>query len=194
MLFRSGQPGAATADPPSPRQDWARDLRRLESPWADVAISREPHCRIRAVFRWNERQFLRDQAAMAAGYAVEGGPPVSLDGEVLARYSEEYAESVLLQSPEKGKAALATLAAQIPPEILWLYRHAVQSTLADFSVFARAALRATLLKARQGHARIAVALFDHCFQSPAGASERYDNVLNLKDVTNLDSYRVEILR
>ena len=169
------------------------DLRRLESPWARLQISRVPRCRIRAVFIWNERQFLRDQASMAAGRAVGAGPPVSFDSAALAQYSREYAGSVVLVPPEARKAALDRLAARIPPEILWLYQHAVQSTRADFSVFAMAALQATLLKARLGYANVAIGLFDRCFKSAAGTSEHFESVVDLKGIANLESYRIVTL-
>ncbi len=159
------QAGAAAADPLAAEKHHAPDLRRLDSPWVKLAISREPLCRVGAVFVWNERQLLRDQASMAAGRAVGTGAPVAIDGAVLVQYSEEYAERVVLAPPEAGKAALTELASRMPPEILWLYRHAVQSTLYDFSVFAMEALEATVAKARWSYADIVTALFDRCFNS-----------------------------
>ncbi len=179
--------------PPAADELRGADLRRLDSPWTRLQICRGQGCRVRAVFIWNERQFLRDQAVLAAGRAVGDGAPVSFDGEVLARYSREYAEAVVLASPETHKAALERLKSRIPAEILWLYRHAVQSTRADFSVFATAALEATVAQARQGYANIVIALFDRCLKSAAGTSEHFESVLDLKGIANLESYRIETL-
>jgi hypothetical protein len=170
------------------------DLRSLNSPWVEIEISGQPVRHIDAVFVWNERQVLRDQVVMAGGAPSSKGPPVSIDADVLAQYSKDYANLIVLASPEASKAALAEFATRMPPELLWLYRHAVQSTFADFSVFAMAALDATLAKASQGYANIVIALFDRCFDSAVGTNEHYDNVLDVEKIADLQFYRVDLGR
>jgi hypothetical protein len=187
------QAGEAPDNLPTADKHGGPDLRRLNSPWVKLEISGQPVRRIDAVFVWNERQFLRDQAVMAGGTLFREGPPVSIDAAVLAQYSEDYANLIVLASPEASKAVLAEFATRMPPEVLWLYRHAVQSTRASFSVFAMAALDATLAKARQGYANIVIALFDRCFKSAVGTNEHYDSVLDLKSITSLELYRIETL-
>jgi hypothetical protein len=187
------QTGEAPDNLPTADKHGGPDLRRLNSPWVKLEIGGQPVRRIDAVFVWNERQVLRDQAAMAGGAPVDSGAAASFDAAVLARYSEEYANSVVLAPPQARKAALDRLATGMPPEILWLYRHAVQSTLDDFSVFTMEALDATLFKTGKAYATIAIALFDRCFGSAAGTSERYGNILDLKNITDTDPYRIETL-
>jgi len=126
-------------------------LRRLNSPWVRIEISGQPVRRMDAVFVWNERQVLRDQAFMAGGAPSSKASPVSIDGAVLGQYSAEYDNLVLRAPIGRAKAGLDELATRTPPEILWLYQHAVQSTFADFSVFAMAALDAILAKSRPGY-------------------------------------------
>jgi hypothetical protein len=137
-----------------------------------------------AVFVWNERQVLRDQAFMAGGAPSSKASPVSIDGAVLGQYSAEYDNLVLRAPIGRAKAGLDELATRTPPEILWLYQHAVQSTFADFSVFAMAALDAILAKSRPGYTNIVITLFDRCFKSAAGTNERYDNVLDIEKIAN----------
>ena len=187
------QAGGTADNLPAANRPSGPDLRHLDSPWARLEMSGQPVRRISAVFVWNERQFLRDQTVLAGGSPASKGPPVSIEAAALARYSQDYANLIVLAPPETSKAVLSGLATRLPPEILWLYRHAVQSTRASFSVFAMAALDATLSKAGRSYADIATSLFDRCFGSVAGTNEHYNNVLELKGITNLEAYRIETL-
>jgi hypothetical protein len=187
------QTGEAPDNLPTADKHGGPDLRRLNSPWVKLEISGQPVRRIDAVFVWNERQVLRDQAVMAGGAPSGTDQPAPIDPSVLAQYSTEYDNLVLRAPIGKAKAGLDELATRVPTEILWLYQHAVQSDFADFSVFAMAALDAALVKSRQGYTDIVNTLFDRCLKSAVGTNERYNNVLDIETIADLQSYRVELM-
>jgi len=168
-------------------------VRHLESPWVKLTFSRSPMLVVRAVFVWNERQFLLDQALMSGIRAPPNNPLVPIDDRIFGQFVQDYTDSVLLApSPEARLVAQASISKRVPPEILWLFRHAWQTTRGLFSTMVTSALRSTIKQAASGYTDLTKALVDQFFASET-TEIRYESVLDLKDLFTLHHYRVNQL-
>ena len=115
---------------------------------------------------------------------------VPIEGRVFGQFVQDYTDSVLLaSSPEARSSAQADISQRIPPDVLWLFRQAWQSTLAPFSMEVESALGSTIKRVSAGYTSLAKTLVDRCFAS-AKAEQRYESVHELKDVFMLDQYRI----
>ncbi|MEG5081296.1 hypothetical protein QUB53_11595 [Microcoleus sp. AT8-B4] len=167
--------------------------RHLDSPWVKLTFSRSPRLVVRAVFLWNERQFLFDQALMSGIRASPTNPLVPIDEPIFEQFVQDYTDSVLLvPSPEAVSAGQTSISKRLPPEILWLFRNASQSTRSPFSGRVDSALRSAVGLAASGYTDLTKALVDQFFASETTES-RYESVLDLKDLFTLDRYRIKNL-
>jgi hypothetical protein len=167
--------------------------RHLDSPWVKLTFNRSPILVVRAVFVWSERQFLFDQSLMSGIRASPTNPLVPIDQPIFRQFLQDYTDSVLrAPSSEAQSAAQASISKRLPPEILWLFRHAWQSTLAPFSVAVARALGLAVERGAIGYTDLTKALVDQFFASET-TEIRYESVLDLKNVFTLDHYRVNQL-
>jgi hypothetical protein len=193
-LFFIYRPLIASATKPfTLEQAHSKGGRYLDSPWVKLSISRFPKLIVRAAFIWSERQFLFDQALMSGQYSAPIKNLVPVERHVYRQFLRDYTEYVIFApSPEAEIKALTHLAERIPPDILWLFRHAWQSTRGPFSGFVRSALITTIEKVTGQYIELTKTLLSPFFSS-APFQERYESVLDLKGVFNLDQYRVNPL-
>jgi hypothetical protein len=171
----------------------SNDTRYLDSPWVKLTLGRSPRLVVRAVFLWNERQFLFDQALMSGIRASPTNSLLPIDGAIFGQFVQDYTDSVLLvPSPETRPAALASISKRLPPEILWLFRYAWQTTRRPFSMQAESALVSVLERGASGYTELTKTLVDQFFTS-VKTEIRYESVLDLKDIFTFDRYRVKNL-
>ncbi len=162
----------------------------LDSPWAKLAISRSPKLSLYAVFAWNERQFLLDQALLAGADASHTESPASIEEQVFEKYVQDYTDSVLLVPSSEAQTNLIHISERIPSDVLWLFRHAWQSTFAPFSMEARHTIGLTLTHATQQYMLLVETLVNQCFV-PEKIEKRYNNILELNGVFNINQYRID---
>jgi hypothetical protein len=168
----------------------SNSTRHLDSPWVKLTFSRSPMLVVRAVFVWNERQFLLDQALMSGIRAPPNNSLVPIDDRIFEQFVQDYTDSVLLApSPEARPAAQASISKRLPPEILWLFRHAWQTTRGPFSTMVASTLRSTIKQAASGYTDLTKTLVDQFFASET-TEMRYESVLDLKELFTLDHYQV----
>jgi hypothetical protein len=167
-------------------------IRLLDSPWVKIEKSSSQNHWGRAVFVWNERQFLFDQALMA-GSQVSPTNLLPIDESVFGQYVRDYTDSILGVPQKDRSVAQANISKRVPTEILWLFRHAWQSTRGPFSGAVYSAQRATIKRAATGYTALGKTIFAQFLVSEK-PEMRYKSVLDLKDVFSFDSYRVERLR
>lgn len=161
----------------------------LDSPWVQLTIGRSPKSTLQAVFLWNERQVLLDQAQLAGATLPPG--PQSLSDQVFEHYVQDYADSVLLApSPEERVRAQDSIGQRIPADILWLFRHAWQSTFAPFSMEARHALGLTLKRAAPAYIALVEALVDRGLAQDL-QEERYSTLRELQGIVDVSAYRLD---
>jgi hypothetical protein len=168
----------------------SNDTRHLDSPWVKLTFSRSSMRVVRVVFLWNERQFLLDQALMSGIRAPPNNPLVPIDDRIFEKFVQDYTDSVLLApSPEALPAAQASISKRLPPEILWLFRHAWQTTRGPFSTMVASTLRSTIKQAASGYTDLTKTLVDQFFASET-TEIYYESILDLKDLFTLDHYQV----
>ncbi len=169
------------------------DARHLDNPWVKLTIGASPSCLLHAAFLWNERQILLDQALMSGTHGQSTNALLPIEPPAFARLVQDYVESVLLApSPEARSQMLAEAAKRIPPDVLWLFRHAWQSTRAPFSTLVASALTATKERASTGYTEVVKALVDRSLDTTT-ADERYASILDLEGVVDLGPYRISRL-
>ncbi|MCC3512779.1 MAG: hypothetical protein JGK29_28245 [Microcoleus sp. PH2017_17_BER_D_A] len=164
----------------------------MDSPWVKLTFNRSPRLVVRAVFLWSERQFMFDQALMSGIRASPTNSLLPIDEPMFEQFVKDYTDSVLFAPSQARPAALASISKRLPPEILWLFRHAFQSTRGPFSRQVKSALVSVLERGASGYTELTKALVDQFFTS-AQTEIRYESVLDLKDIFTLDQYRVKNL-
>ncbi|MCC3473215.1 MULTISPECIES: hypothetical protein [unclassified Microcoleus] len=171
----------------------SNDARHLDSPWVKLTFSRSPTLIVRAVFLWNERQFLFDQALMSGIRASPTNSLLPIDNGIFRQFIQDYKDSVLLApSPEAQPAALASISKRLPPEIFWLFRNTWQTTLIPFYMSVARAFELAVGKAAIGYTDLTKALIDQFFASET-TEIRYESLLDLKDLFTPDRYRINDL-
>jgi hypothetical protein len=171
--------------------DASADIYRLESPWLSAALTKDAGCLVGARFMWNERQFLLDQALLAGGSPAHSqSSPEPFSDTEFVRYTDDYVQSVLLApSPQAAARQTADLSARIPPELLWLYQHAWQSTRGPFSALAIDVLNRTIEEAAGAYAELVLALLDGRIAS-RDPVQAYRSVLDLRPTAERAKYRI----
>lgn len=169
----------------------AKNTRYLNSPWVKLSITNSPKLIIRAAFIWNERQFLFDQALMSGARISLSKPLLPLSQNLYERYGGDYEQSVILaRSRESEVAAQVSIEKRVPADLLWGFRKGFQGkrggTFPDYPV------NETVNLVFSKYIDITKALLNDRFVSKQ-IEQRYPSVLDLKDIYNIDLYRVKEL-
>ncbi len=180
-------PGNDPLEPaPSIRTDGADIMCRLDSPWVKLAVWNSGPVLARAVFIWNERQFLQDQALLSgAGHPVTTVPS-PLANRMFKQHARDYADYVLTSPPTPQTNAI--LAERIPADVLWLFRYSWQSTRGPFLYSAWGGMKTVLERAAGGHTKVVLGLINQCLASKA-VEQRYENILQLNEIP-LRDYKI----
>jgi hypothetical protein len=177
--------------PPWPESPQAHGSCSLMSPWVQLTIDRSSNLTVQAVFIWNERQVLLDQALLAGADIPDLGSPKSITSHLFEEYVQDYVDTILLaSSPEERALAQESIAKRIPADILWLFRHAWQSTFAPFSMEVHHALGLTLKRASPSHIALVEMLANRGI-AQCRTGERYRTILDLRDIVDLSDYRID---
>lgn len=159
---------------------------RITSPWIDLTFERRPVPRIRGVIRWNERQLLADQAVLSGASNVPPGVAMPLKQREFTHFAEvEYAGSEIPRKP-----AAEPIEARVPPDLLWLFRRAWQSTRGPFSNGAMGSMNRAMQTGAEGYTQLVTALIDRCFASENGADIHYSSILDVADLISVEQYKI----
>jgi hypothetical protein len=163
---------------------------QISSPWIDLALEWKPVPRIRGIIRWNERQLLADQAALAGAKNVPPGVAEPLDGGELGPFMSEYEqEHTEIHYPPVAKPPIEE---RIPPDLLWLFRRSGMGVM-PFIGRVNSAMRRLPEKGAEGYTKLVLALIDRCFASE-GEVIYYTNILDAADLIPLEQYKIDRLR
>jgi hypothetical protein len=161
---------------------------RISSPWIDLAFERRPVPWVRGVVRWNQRQLLADQAVLAGAPNVPTGLAMPLNNHEFIHFAlGEYASSEINNEP-----AAKPIEERVPPDLLWLFRRAWQSTRGPFSEEAAGAMDRAMGKGAERYTKLVIALIDRCFASD-GADIQYSSILDVGDLIPLGQYKIDTL-
>lgn len=172
---------------PAPMQRldaWPSGGCRISSPWIDLAFERKPVPWIRGIVRWNQRQLLADQAALAGAQNVPPDVAVPLTNSEISHFVAEYARSEFRREP-----AAKPVEERIPPDILWLLRRSPQTTAIPFIGLVRGSMHNATEKSAEGYTKLVIALIDRCLASDE-ADIHYDSILDVANPTLLEQYKI----
>jgi hypothetical protein len=161
---------------------------RISSPWIDLVVYREPIpyvtqlSQIRGIVRWNERQFLADQAVLDGVCNVPPGKAMPLSPDDFGYFRVEY-EDTELSHPRKPAAK--PIEERVPPDILWLFRRSKRTRDADL------VSSAMLMAGAEGYTKLVIALIDRCFAS-GRESFHYNSILDAADLIPLEQYKIDM--
>jgi hypothetical protein len=182
----------------------------LDSPWVKLTIDKLPKPMVRAAFIWNERQFLLDQALLSGARADTSKPLLPIDRDMYKKFIEDYKESVEMaplreafsensnsadnmsrRLQESKTAALSQISQRLPADIIWLSRHIrfggdppVGNNPMDETE--------TINQEITAYINLSKVLIDSRFLSTQ-AKQYYQSIFDLKDVLNIDKYRINKL-
>lgn len=167
---------------------------QLSSPWLDMTIQRSPSFEVVAVFNFEDRQFLIDQALLTYPHLAATFKRQPLTDDLYDRSEKEYytlfnrfnsnSSTVPRPSPETAK--------YIPIDLLWLFNHTLKDRAGIYEIH-------RLVQARYlEYAEVVKALVSHCFASEESHNFKTINELKpfygaeaLNDYKNKSHYRID---
>jgi hypothetical protein len=174
----------------------------LDSPWVKITIDRLPKPKVRAAFLWNERQFLLDQALLSGARADTSKPLLPIDLDTYKKFVEDYYESVEMaplreasnsadnmsrRLEESKTAALSQISQRLPADIIWLSRLRFGG---DPPIgYNPMDETETINQELTAYINLSKVLIDSRFSSTQ-ANQNYQSIFDLKDVLNIDKYRI----
>ncbi len=158
--------------------------KQLDSPWVKLTLNKSSTLNLRAVFLWNERQFLLDQALIFGAHNWDKKQPTPIALKIFDDWERNYASV----SPSQK----ADLAQKLPIDIQWLFKNARISDCRKFITReAMCGLKETTIEREKiGYIELNEALIDRLFAS-AKTEIRCESVLDLKDIFNIAKYQIE---
>lgn len=155
-LVTSGD--APFPSPPAPPVARAETC-RVATPWFTFNVVQGTATHINGVFHWNERQVLRDRAVLAGvAVSLDSAPKTISRGE-FERLARLYAKREI---PGGRSAGSGPPHEAIPPEMLWLFRQAPQTTFVPFAEAAIAEMPKLGGSVASYYGRLAGALVRRC--------------------------------
>jgi len=165
-------PGDEVVPVPTPPEATA-DACRIVSPWVTLSVRTGAAPRIDGTLLWSERQFLRDRLRSDGDGIAPEGPPDPFPRPVFEAHAATYADEVLLRPPDTPPGDLSAL----PPELLWLFRRAPQSTRGPFHGMAEGAVADVVAEGAAGQTALTRALIDLCLADGATpGTHRFDDI------------------
>jgi hypothetical protein len=172
--------------PAMPSTGWhGGTLCRISSPWIDLAVEQKPVPQIVGIVRWNERQLLADQAALAGAKNVLLGTVMPLSPSELGYFTSEV----------RRESAAKPVEARVPPDILWLLHSWVgteeRSTAVPFIGIVSGSMHRVTEKGAEGYTKLVITLIDRCFASDGKTELYYSNILDVIDPVLLKQYKID---
>jgi hypothetical protein len=170
-----------------------KNTRYLDSPWVKLTITSSPKLKMRAVFIWNQRQFMFDQAVLSGAQVSSTVPLLPLDRTSYWKFYRDYKEKdrlTLGATKQVVASILADLAKRIPADILWLFGH---SSGFDGNLDAETALIRANKQQLEQYIFLTKQLLNRRFESKQ-SEQHYSSILDLKDILDLDKYRIDRIK
>jgi hypothetical protein len=162
----------------------SQGTKQLGSPWIKLTLNKSPQLNLRAVFVWNERQFLLDQAEiMLERRSPEIKPLLPIDLYTFDRWARERDPNRLTKGTNFGE-----FIKQLPPDIRWIFIH-WSTGWKNGREQAIEQIRDVTEKEKIGYTDLNKALIDNFFASTK-MEISYNSVLDINNVFNIDKYRM----
>jgi hypothetical protein len=168
----------------------------ISSPWIDLVFERGAVSSIRAVVRWNERQFLVDQAMLAGARNMPLSMAMPLKPREFGYFIGEYYEN----TEHLREPTAKPIEEIVPPDILWLLRRSGErrggSRLVPQEDRVYGFMHKATEKGAEEYTKLVLALIDRCFASDETKATNlpyYSNILDAVDLIPLEQYRSDML-
>jgi hypothetical protein len=177
----------------------------LDSPWAKLTIDKTANPLVSAAFIWNERQFLFDQALLSGARSDPSKPLLPIDRDIFWQFIEDYKKSVVIASQraafaengvdnasrrlKKSRAiALSQISQRLPADVIWLSGH--MGLGSEFP--GDNAMDGTIKQGTTAYINLTKILLDRRFSS-VQPDQHYQSIFDLKDIFNIQKYRINKL-
>lgn len=151
----------------------------------EVAVSSKPNPRIAGTVFWNERQIFQDQAVLARMTSIPSAPKEALRRGDFERFARAYEDTEIRRTPAERERSLSV--ADIPPDVLWLFRNSPQSTFGPFPEAVDGAKRSITKQASTFYADLLVEFVELCLKSPTNTLE-YSSILDIRGLVKIEKY------
>ena len=162
---------------------------RVFSPWIDIVFDRKSTPHLQATIRWNERQFLTDQAILSGEKNVPRGIPKPIKGSEYRKFKFDYAAFAGSAAIGKNynRPTAEQIEAQIPKDVLWIFRRGYGYEGVPEGEYSA---REVMKKRPKSYTKIVTTLIDRCFSS-TGEDIRYNTIFDVADLISLDKYQIK---
>jgi hypothetical protein len=170
-----------------------KNTRYLDSPWVKLTITTTPKLKVRAVFLWNQRQFMLDQAVLSGARVSSTAPLLPLDRTSYWKFYSDYREKdrlTLGATKQITASVLADLANRMPADILWLFVH---SPGFDGNLDAETALLRATEQQLEQYIFLTKQLINHRLESTL-IEQHFTSILDLEGMIDLDKYRINRIK
>ena len=171
----------------------SNDTKYIDSPWLKLTMTKSTKLVVRAAFIWNERQFLFDQAVLSGARASPTETLLPIDRIIYTKFLRDYSvndDATLSASKEVRAAVLTDLAKRIPADLMWLFLH---SGKLDGLRLDEMGMDRAIEQQVDRYIDLTKALLNRRFES-IQTEQRYSSILNLKQLFDLDRYRIGRIR
>ena len=158
---------------------------RISSPWIELAIDRKPVPWVRGIVRWNERQFLADQAMLAGVQNVAPGVAKQLTRSEARQVASELRHVISKYGdPLRRHPTGKPIEEIVPTDLLWIIPEidwgATPLTTSEEAIIEVIKRGVAEDKTVEVYTKLVLALIDRCFDS-GGEELHYDSVLDTSD-------------
>lgn len=191
------------------------DIRILDSPWVKMRIDRSPKLVVKAVFFWNERQFLFDQAVLSKNSSLPTPTLLPLEKSIYKRYLDDYTNSVevipwkimddpslqthtsnwqhkrdkLLQKAEKSRlTALSNISKRLPADLIWLFGHS--GIRGENSGNTESSMYYFIVSRSDRYIDLTKTLLNLSFSSEQ-QEQKYTSILDLNGLFDINKYQID---
>ena len=161
---------------------------QLSSPWLKMRVQRNPSLIVEAIFTFEDRQFLIDQALLAYPNLAKTFQRQFLTTKLFNQYRDEY----LARYRPSGEIPSPDTAKNIPIDMYWLFDHAFRGEVVNLYSVISGLIRDNHL----GYHNIIKSLVNQCLSSDDYELQQYKTIYdlgNLDDVIALDDYQLKSL-
>jgi hypothetical protein len=171
----------------------SNDTKYIDSPWLKLTMTKSPKLFVRAAFIWNERQFLFDQAVLSGARTSLTGTLLPIDRIIYRKFLRDYSindNATLSASKEVYTAVFTELAKRIPADLMWLFLH---SWSFDGNLDDETPLQRATEQQLEQYIFLTKQLINRRLESKQ-IDQHYSSILDLKDMLDLDKYRIDRIK
>lgn len=158
---------------------------QLSSPWLKMTVQRNPRLKIAAIFAFDDRQFLIDQALLTYPNLAKTFQRQFLTTKLFNQYRDEY----LTKYRASGKIPSPETARKIPIDMYWLFDHGLRGWMPSLY----GAITRLIHDNHLGYHNIIKLLVNQCLTSDSYELQQYKTIYDLsKLIATLEIYNYPV--